>query len=66
MNIIIATITTKAKDIIIGESTQNHVQSITPTSLNTINTVARTPIKPIPPEELLKFEFAIVISLKSI
>ena len=60
----IATTTTKAKDIIIGESTQNQVQSITPTSFSTIKTVVRTPTKPIPPEEL--FEFAIIISLKSI
>lgn len=64
MNIIIATTTTKAKDIIIGESTQNQVQSITPTSFSTIKIVVRIPTILVPLKEL--FEFAIVISLRSI
>ena len=37
-----------------GERTYNHDQSITWVSLSTMNTIARSPQNPIPPDELLE------------
>lgn len=37
-----------------GASTHNHDQSITWVSLSTMNTIARSPQNPTPPDELLE------------